>query len=416
MHFLPAIILSSALLPYLPSGLRMEHLLVVFLAFWAIMRSTTVNMSTFWVVGGLVLAAVCTALFSPQSYQTGAYAEPLSQLVRLLLPVAIMIAFPFVLSGDKEATIHVANYTLLFGAVVAMFGTVAMVWDPVRQLLPLWVRSEEGGVWLAAQDVGRFTGIFNQPIEAGIFYSVALIAGVHAWRFGSWNKFAILLGMVAVTYGGVLSLSKNFIVLGLACALGYGYMIRVIPRAVAIALSIPIIITVPLAIEGMNANYFQSLADLYYDQGLFSALSAGRFGEESGTVSMLFSSLLSSGDWVTGRGLGSFQPLDNGFLEYFYQGGILSLIGYLATLLTLTILGWHYRETRDGKLLIVLTIYIWLASMGGPVLTANRANISILLLVSASLSGIRTAMPTKIMARHHPDFSVAHRERILIIN
>jgi hypothetical protein len=391
MNFLPPILLLSALLPYLAGGVRLEHLLVPLVAFWSIMRSSNVHVQTFWIVGGLVLAAAATVLFSLESYETGLYAEPVSQLVRLVLPALIMVGFPFALSGDRDASVLVANYTMVLGAATAAFGALSMVWGPAQDVMPLWVRSEEGGVWLSAQDVGRYTGIFNQPVEAGIFYSVALIAGIHAWRFGSWNKLLILLAIAAIIYGGTLSLSKNFIVLGAACALAYGFVIQIIPRAVAVALSLPIIIAIPLGIEELNANYFQSLLDLYYDQGLIAALSAGRFGEGAGTVSILFSSLFSSGDWITGRGLGSFLPLDNGFLEYFYQGGAFALLGYAIALLAFTLVGWRHRKTRDGMLMLVLAAYIWVASMGGPVLTANRANISLLLLVSACLVGIRAA-------------------------
>lgn len=404
MNLLPLFILASALLPYLPAGLRVEHLLVPFLAFWSIAGSTKVHASSSWVVGGLAVAVGSTIFFSLRSYETGIYAEPVSQLVRLVLPAVMMVAFPFVLLRDKDATVRVANYTVLLGAASAVFGALTMVWSPAEAILPLWVRAEEGSVWLASQDVGRFTGIFNQPLEAGIFYSVALIASIHAWRFGSWNKLVILLAIAAIIYGGTLSLSKNFIVLGAACALGYGFMIRIISRRVAIVLSIPIIIAIPLGVEELNANYFQSLADLYYDRGFLAALSAGRFGEEAGTVSILFSSLLSSGDWITGRGLGSFLPLDNGFLEYFYQGGILALGGYVATLLTFTAVSWRHRETRDGKLMLALTIYVWFASMGGPVLTANRANVGLLLLISACMVGIRTIRSDESKARSssHP--------------
>jgi O-antigen ligase len=203
------------------------------------------------------------------------------------------------------------------------------------------------------------------------------------------NRIALLLAMALIIFGGSASLSKNFIVLGAACAVGYAFMNKLLSRWLMVILSIPIIAVAPIGLERVNINYIASIRDLYLDQGLIGALSAGRFGTEGGSVALLFESLMETGDGWTGRGLGSQLPLDSGYLEYFYQGGILSLAGYLMALATLSLYGWKNRAHRDGQLLLVLMAYIWLSSAGGPTITASRTGIILLILISACLVGIR---------------------------
>ena len=389
MSAIPYILILSALLPYLPYGLRVEHVLVPALLLWPIFSAKRVHVETPLIVGGLMLGALAAAYFSQQSLETGADADPLSQFVRLLLPVFGLMVLPSVLPQQDNVAVKVSEAAVVAGALAATFTALSLFSNLAQTLLTFWVQGQEGSVWQSAYDVGRYTGIFNQPIEAGIFYSVCLIGAVHAYRYGKMNRIFLLLAMALIIFGGTASLSKNFIVLGTACAVGYAFLNKLLSRSLLVILSIPIIAAAPMGLQRLNINYITSLRDLYLDQGIIGALSAGRFGSEGGSVSMLFESLLVSGDWLTGRGLGSHLPLDSGYLEYFYQGGILSLAGYVLALAVLSKYGWANRTHRDGPLLMVLMAYIWLSSAGGPTITASRTGIIVLILVCACLVSIR---------------------------
>lgn len=389
MSVIPYLLILSALLPYLPYGLRVEHVLIPALIAWPILGAKRVHAETSLIVGGLTLGALAAAFFSQYSIETGADAEPLSQFVRLILPAFGMMVLPTVLPQRENIALEVSEAATIIGALTATFTALSLVSSYAQTFLVFWVQGQEGSVWSSAFDIGRYTGIFNQPIEAGIFYSLCLIGAVHAYRYGKMNRFVLVLAMALIVFGGSASLSKNFIVLGAACAVGYAFMNKLLSRSLLVILSIPIIAAAPMGLQRLNINYITSLRDLYSDQGLIGALSAGRFGSEGGSVSMLFESMIVSGDWRTGRGLGSQLPLDSGYLEYFYQGGILSLAGYLLALVTLSIYSWRNRAHRDGQLLMVLMAYVWLSSAGGPTITASRTGIVVLIFVSACLVGIR---------------------------
>lgn len=389
MSVIPYILIFATLLPYLPYGLRVEHLLIPALAVWPLLSAKRLYAETLLIVGALSLGALAAAFFSQYSYDTGTFAEPFSQFVRLVLPVFGFMALPTVLPQKENVTIRVAEATVVAGAITATFTAMSLVSGYVQNLLRWWVQGDEGSVWQSAFDIGRYTGIFNQPIEAGIFYSMCLISAVHAYRYSKMNRIALSLAIVLIIFGGSASLSKNFIVLGAACAVGYAFLNKLFSRSLLIILSFPIVAAIPMGLERLNINYVTSLSDLYSEQGLIGALSAGRFGALGGSVSILFESLIESGDWVMGRGLGSHLPLDSGYLEYFYQGGIISLSGCIIALGVLSVQGWRNRDHRDGKFLIVLMAYIWLSSAGGPTITASRTGIVLLILICACLIGIR---------------------------
>jgi hypothetical protein len=389
MSAIPYILIFATLFPYLPYGLRVEHLLIPALATWSVFVAKRLYTETAVIVGGLMFGALAAAFTSQYSIDTGADVEPVSQFVRLILPAFGFMALTTVLPQRKSVAVEVSEATVVAGALVAAFTVLSLVSSYAQSILVFWVQADEGSVWQSAFDIGRYTGIFNQPIEAGIFYSLCLISAVHAYRYGKMNRIALLVATALIVFGGSASLSKNFIVLGAACAVGYAFFNRLISRSLLVILSIPIIAAAPIGLQRLNINYITSLSDLYSEQGLFGALSAGRFGSVGGSVSILFESLIESGDWVMGRGLGSHLPLDSGYLEFFYQGGILSLAGYVLAIGVLSLQGWRNRAHRDGQFLIVLMVYIWLSSAGGPTITASRTGIVLLILICACLVSIR---------------------------
>jgi hypothetical protein len=124
----------------------------------------------------------------------------------------------------------------------------------------------------------------------------------------------------------------------------------------------------------VDASMVSAYTDLVDKGNVLMALTAGRFGSEQTDVMLLFKSVVKE-NLFNGKGLGTVLPLDNGYLEYFYQGGIGALISFLLIHGLLMVGAWRFRSTKAGITLFFLAIYSLLASLGGPVITANRANI-----------------------------------------
>lgn len=85
-----------------------------------------------------------------------------------------------------------------------------------------------------------------------------------------------------------------------------------------------------------------------------------------------------------GFGFGAHGPFDNGYLEFFMQGGVLALL--LSCLLFVVLLYYavQYRskESRlEAKTLIWLQLLVIGASLGGSTITANRFSVLFWVLV-----------------------------------
>jgi hypothetical protein len=68
-------------------------------------------------------------------------------------------------------------------------------------------------------------------------------------------------------------------------------------------------------------------------------------------------------------------------LEYAYQGGIFSLIGYIFFIINGFVISYINRKDLTSKFLNIIFVYVLIASVGGPVITSNRSNIIVLILI-----------------------------------
>lgn len=396
-------------MPYVGGNLRVDQLMVPLIAAPAFLLARRQYASSMLWSISLLVSLVALAISSRLSWQTGLATSGLNSMIRIALPTIALMVLPTALSRVPHVTVMTAEAIVFCAGATGLFTLAALVSPQVLNILMYWVQAGDDGVWSQARDVGRFSGIFNQPLEAGVFYSVATLALVYCWKHSSISKI-VLVGILAlIMTGGLLSLSKNFVVVGLVAALIYALWIRVLPAWLAVSVTIPTLAIVPPLFIRYNPAYVDSLLAIYYSEGLVAALTAGRFGGGEGSqVELLFRSLFEVGDWPLGRGLGSHLPLDNGFLEFFYQGGIVALGGFLFALLALFLYGWRARGTDAGRLLVMLVVFTAGASLGGPAFTANRANIPLLLLTAATIvelrrGGERTALPAPRAAPAVPE-------------
>lgn len=370
----------------------MEHLVLPPLALLAVVNSLQLNRRVYGPTAISVLALcfglIAVILGSLQSEITGSMASPLDMFVRLCMPPLILMTFMFALS-HVSCVLTGAAKAIVGGGMFAGVCSLSSVLFDITTLLSLWVRIEEESVWSQTMAIGRFTGLFNQPLEAGVFFSVALLAVLYLFKACPRERIFNGLGLALILVGGLLSLSKNFIVLGLALGLAFAVSIHLLSLRFVLFLCATAGVGVIALIFEINPNYVHSLIDLFEDGNLLMALTAGRLGSSETEVSQLFAQLWTQGHWVYGRGLGSQLPLDNGYLEYFYQGGVLAFCGYVVSLAALAVPAVAHARRIEGKLLLCVLLFVVVASLGGPVVSANRANVPLMLLMAACIVTMR---------------------------
>jgi hypothetical protein len=378
--------------PYIFQSIRIEHILppLICLIYFikAIFHKTVVPKPVILAFLGLNIGWVGGLVNIVSFEDTTLDANPFIMLHRVISPIFIMISLLHLLSSNHQPVITSTMAITIVGFFAGVISLCDFLFD-IKNFLSYWVYIEDDSVWSQSRILNRFQGIFNQPLEAGVFFSAALLSIIYQFKIKSKSKIYNLTCFTFILIGGLLSLSKNFIILGIILSIIFAISIDLIPIYIGIIIGLLSLSSCLLLIFTYNEDYAYSFVKLFDEGNWLLALTAGRMGGDT-EVSMLMDQIIINNQIMFGFGFGSHLPLDNGYLEYLYQGGVFSLAGYL--LFILSFFPLVFQKTRDSSnknLLLYLLLYIIAASFGGPTITANRANIAIMLLITSCTISIQ---------------------------
>jgi hypothetical protein len=182
--------------------------------------------------------------------------------------------------------------------------------------------------------------------------------------------------------GGVLAVSKVFLLGGLPLFLLYSIPTRPIGRSLNWRLVICGVMSAVLAAGIMGQwSGLGYLFRLFHPEdfdgdgepNLVSFYTSGRLGHNEAFINQEFTRTWEEAP-LCGWGFAAQTLLDNGYLEFFVQGGAVALGGYLILLAGIGLLAFQEfsKRSEEGRLLLLLWIFILGAALGGPVLTINR--------------------------------------------
>jgi hypothetical protein len=386
------IVCLSAFGPYVTGSARTEQIAVfgllalILISGWPrIVNAGTVPPVPFLVTwGGLYAVMLISTVWRP--FDPGFYgAQPVSHsLSALALPGALMvITWYWSLRAGAVALIRAVAPLITGGMSVNTLIELAQVSAgkaAVSGLLPHFWSAPGQAVTVAANAAqnGRYTGIFDQPAEAGIAYGVALLCVIWLARRGVTRLPVTVIAGVLVTAGGVLTLSKVF-------------LLAAIPVAVVTVLRGPARIRAVLVTSASAAVLWAAgsagmlpawhlggvaLGSLAHPgSSLASQYTGGRYGS-GGTLGPVASDVLHASPWA-GFGAGGLNAAyDSLWLEVLAVSGVLGVVlaavmlvmlasRWLALRASLALPEWHLA---GGVLALAAG-----ASLGIPSLTANRA-------------------------------------------
>lgn len=245
----------------------------------------------------------------------------------------------------------------------------------------------------------RFTGIFNQPLESGFGYSIALYSWEYSKNSFSSNSFKYL-SLILIFVGGIASVSKIFIFFIIV------YIIIKISKRIInnISLSkyriqtfriiipsilVPILIyLLSVIVEWSGLDRLFNLLSFFQaddPKQMLGLLTGGRFtGELSeGTIIPVFLKLLYENP-LLGNGFEKIPIVDNAYLEMQAYGGIILLSSFIYFVLSIFLKSFIYRNDT----LIIRFKYIHLfalvliTSLGAPVITLNRVSVLFIIIFS----------------------------------
>jgi hypothetical protein len=395
--FLTAFIAAATFGPYVFGGFRTEQIAVYGVA---LLMSTTAS----WLrirlpdharlVAVLLVAPLALGLvgavsppFNASRYLLGSALAGLDNLV-LPIAVAFVVSSMVAAGADRDAltrivcTITVWVMTINAGLEVWATGGNGPDLDAFHGLGTLESVSDR------AEQLGRYSGIFNQPAEAGLLYSVALVAAVYLYR-----QRAVLLALTAtaVTIGGVLTISKTFLFVGFPIGVWHvlrsaGGRVRRYAAVVALALAAWAGAKSGLTPVWKGGAFLLELMP-GRNQGAVDQYTAGRLGETS-TLSFVIDAVMQSSP-ITGFGAGGLLvAYDNAWVEALVVNGLIGAALYTAMLCALAYCWVHTRPLMDAaqtRLAGGLIIIVVGASVGVPALSVNRCATILWLLLSLLL-------------------------------
>ncbi|WP_139259849.1 hypothetical protein [Flavobacterium xinjiangense] len=387
-------IIVSSLGPYIGLGLRAEHLFIygffvpILVLFFL---KSSLNKTLLYSLLPLLFSLLITLFFDLITGPKIREASIFSNIDNLLEPVLLIFIFSYFLNRSfTEKDFKILLNLIVAISIFAGIISILTIFVDLEFILRFFIADMQGeeSLWKQVFSLGRYTGIFSQPLEAGIFFTGSLFSLIFLKTTYSMKTWYFYVAFIVIFVAGSISLSKNFYLLGVVMSFFlYGQLskwsFKKYLSIILFFLGVTTFIFLFLIFD--FGSYLNSLLSLYESDGLASAITAGRFGGSGITdVELLFNKFLNEGFFM-GFGLGTHLPLDNGFLEFAYQGGVFSLLGYLLFLSYGLIIALIKNAKEPAKFLLILIVYVFLSSMGGPVITANRANIIFIFLICATL-------------------------------
>jgi hypothetical protein len=423
----PVVLVTAVFGPYISQsiGLRTEQVAVYAVA--AVAALALLYRPTVHPVIALPFLAwigfLVTLVLGSVARPTGVDAVPglpiLGGIDDALLPVASMLIANWWLTrqdaNPEDLARTLVSATVVLMAVNSLLSLISLTVDLTPALSRFWSSEASAtGVSVAARALaqGRYTGLFNQPAEAGIAYSVALTGCVYLFAARSARpiRLALLGGLLIV--GGLLTVSKVFVLIGVPIA---GLQLATQgARRIRTLVSLAALSLVAWGMTTPQWSLWQGQAMLSRllgssNSGVVDLYTAGRLGAE-GEVTGRFLSVLRTSPWF-GFGVRGLQiPYDSAWLAAIVLGGMLGVVAMVGVYASFPILWIRSRRympppaRRFAAGLICVTIG---ASIGVPSLTANRASTLLWLLLPVVLAigrehGLSSGRPGPWRRTEHP--------------
>jgi uncharacterized membrane protein YhaH (DUF805 family) len=265
----------------------------------------------------------------------------------------------------------------------------------ITSLLQVFWSDGEGSVASRALTLGRYTGIMNQPSVAGLFYALALLCAIY---WGARSRKTLAIFQTLLVMGGLLTVSKAFIFVGLPLWFAYGMTRR--------GQSVRFTFLTTLAGTGLvgliatagelwqGAEYLTRFLQVDFSIAL---ITGGRYGGAEAATSELAREVLAQSP-ITGFGAsGVAVPTDAAWLEVLMLTGLvgLGLLAALVFILVVQVIRLPDTMREERHLLFFILALVIPSLFAFPALTANRLSVALWILLSLLISLADTS-PAKV--------------------
>jgi len=406
-----SVLIASAFGPYVVAGagIRTEHALIypcvaIFLmsSRWSIVwpKSITVLFTVLAIEMGW-LAVVTFIIGLGSNIDAPPTLKVVSHFENVVQPLAVIVLVMLIYQKHprqiNRALLNKVALTIILLLVCNTIVAGASIFVDLAGVMdPFYASSafSPDSAWQDHMVMDRYTGIYNMPFVSGVSYSLGILLWAYRVRIaGSIGSIDLML-LIGLALGGLLSVSKVFIIGGVLVFLVYLRPLNIITnsfRSAAlsiIAISVTLLVGVPWlgSLEDIETfdRVMQYLTAWQNSDDLLAVYTANRLVPGESIIIPLFVEAWQEAP-VAGFGLAASTMLDNGYLEAFYQGGLIALLAYLTGLAIIVGRGWQLWSARieEGRLLIAIGVLVIGANIGATATSANR--FSVLLWVTITL-------------------------------
>lgn len=210
---------ASSFGPYVFGGLRTEQIVIYGSALAALpvlhrLRITRLFALAMLCWGGILAVALAGIASSHDRPSGNAFAG----VDNLALPSAALLLGA--VWSTRNATIRRAMLDVVSATTcICLVANTVLALLTTRSGIPwlsaFWSGTDGVSVAERGLETGRATGVFNQPAEAGLGYSIGLILALWRWSWREQNNGRLAAVSACLTVGGLLSVSKIFVLVGL---------------------------------------------------------------------------------------------------------------------------------------------------------------------------------------------------------
>lgn len=408
--------------PYLVGGIRTEQLAlygsaVVALVFFR--REVLRALPTGWLVLALWAAYAATAavggIFFESSLDVGS-GSLVAGLDNAILPLATMtVAGVWTRLLPVPVLLRVTSWVVV--GAMAINGALALLTSFVGvdslPLLPRFWAAGGSGITVAelAGQLGRYSGIFNQPAEAGVAYCLAAFCLIYLMRSGTGVPRRVwVAAWVLIIVGGLMTLSKVYVLGGVLISAVLILTRR--PHRASLSASAVVTVLVMSALGavgwlgtwGASGMFGWYVLSVRAGDSWAYTLSAGRFGSSgeehagmgmggSGTDDLsqpgglmeLGHAVLKDHPWFGLGADGAAVSYDSTWIEAIIVAGSVGAALLVAVHVVLLVRWIRLRSSlsrEEWRLAAAVVILAWGSSFGMPSLTGNRESSLMWILLS----------------------------------
>lgn len=375
-----SLILISSMGPYIIKslGIRLEHILIYFVFIWVILNNYKININSFIIFILLIIASIIPLIGEfISNNNTSNYAQIIAGSDNYILFASVFFISATYFNKNKDPDLFfqivILNLNLLvLNTIIALISTTGLISEILFFFHSTTIENLDIGVEsvsaLSAK-MNRFSGIFDQPLEAGLSYSIGMLSSIYIYKIKKITTYKFIIYIIMLNLGGVLTVSKVFIYGGLPLSIIY-YCIINKSTISLIFLSLPVIVLtkIVLLMSG-GSDFFERLLDF---NNLIDNIIYGRYDVDSNIIINFeenFKNNLIFGLGYTGRSI-----YDSGYFQYFIQGGILQLALQVFLLIYLTLMS-RLKSPYFFLLIIFINFQQFMTLLGGPTILSNRSSV-----------------------------------------